>query len=133
MMTSALIVLRAYQRLISPFIGGNCRFTPTCSAYAIQALERHGALRAYAFGAHGGSFAAGHGGDVETTLSQIQPGVLFFAASKTVIEVQGFGSARAPGWRPCLMRALTVLFAAATSQAALGQPIQSPSPSAATV
>ncbi|MEE2834585.1 MAG: membrane protein insertion efficiency factor YidD [Myxococcota bacterium] len=47
MMTSALIVLvRVYQRLISPFIGGNCRFTPTCSAYAIQALERHGALRA---------------------------------------------------------------------------------------
>jgi uncharacterized protein len=38
-------VVRAYQLLLSPWIGGQCRFTPTCSAYALQALEQHGAWR----------------------------------------------------------------------------------------
>ncbi|HEX7638810.1 MAG TPA: membrane protein insertion efficiency factor YidD [Burkholderiaceae bacterium] len=41
----ALVALvRLYRLLLSPWIGGDCRFTPTCSAYAIEALERHGAL-----------------------------------------------------------------------------------------
>ena len=35
----------AYRLLLSPWIGRSCRFTPTCSAYALEALERHGALR----------------------------------------------------------------------------------------
>jgi hypothetical protein len=34
-----------YQKLISPFLGSNCRFEPSCSAYAEQALRRHGAIR----------------------------------------------------------------------------------------
>ncbi len=37
-------IVRAYQYLLSPWWGGQCRFTPTCSHYAIEALERHGAL-----------------------------------------------------------------------------------------
>jgi putative membrane protein insertion efficiency factor len=37
--------VRGYQILFSPFAGGACRFTPSCSAYALEALERHGALR----------------------------------------------------------------------------------------
>ncbi len=37
--------VRAYRLLLSPYVGHNCRFTPTCSAYALQALERHGALK----------------------------------------------------------------------------------------
>ncbi len=37
-------LVRAYRLLLSPWVGQSCRFTPTCSAYAIQALERHGAL-----------------------------------------------------------------------------------------
>jgi uncharacterized protein len=37
--------VRGYQILLSPLVGGACRFTPSCSAYAIEALERHGALR----------------------------------------------------------------------------------------
>jgi putative membrane protein insertion efficiency factor len=37
--------VRAYQLLLSPLLGGSCRYYPSCSAYAIEALERHGALR----------------------------------------------------------------------------------------
>lgn len=42
-------LVRLYQKLLSPLLnavsGPRCRFHPTCSAYAVQALERHGALR----------------------------------------------------------------------------------------
>ncbi|MCV6596068.1 MAG: membrane protein insertion efficiency factor YidD [Mangrovicoccus sp.] len=34
-----------YRLVISPLIGSNCRYHPTCSAYALEALERHGALK----------------------------------------------------------------------------------------
>jgi putative membrane protein insertion efficiency factor len=37
-------VVRAYRLLLRPWVGQSCRFTPTCSAYALQALEKHGAL-----------------------------------------------------------------------------------------
>ncbi|MBL3570308.1 membrane protein insertion efficiency factor YidD [Rhodovulum sp. BSW8] len=37
--------IRAYRLVLSPWIGFNCRYQPTCSAYALEALERHGALR----------------------------------------------------------------------------------------
>ncbi len=36
---------QAYRALVSPLIGANCRFQPTCSAYAIEALQRFGAAR----------------------------------------------------------------------------------------
>ena len=35
-------LLRAYRLLLSPWLGTQCRFEPTCSIYAIAALERHG-------------------------------------------------------------------------------------------
>ena len=38
----ALLLIRAYQRLISPAFRGHCRFTPSCSDYAREAIERHG-------------------------------------------------------------------------------------------
>ena len=38
-------VLRGYQRWISPALGPRCRFAPSCSRYAVEALERHGLLR----------------------------------------------------------------------------------------
>ncbi|MGY6632772.1 MAG: membrane protein insertion efficiency factor YidD [Alkalilacustris sp.] len=37
--------VRAYRLLWSPWVGHNCRYQPTCSAYALEALARHGALR----------------------------------------------------------------------------------------
>ena len=40
-----IALIRAYQYLLSPWWGRQCRFLPTCSAYAVEALERHGALR----------------------------------------------------------------------------------------
>ncbi len=42
----ALIVfVRIYQYVVRPIIGSHCRFDPHCSAYAIEALQRHGAWR----------------------------------------------------------------------------------------
>lgn len=37
--------VRFYKLVISPLIGANCRFQPTCSAYALEALEKHGAFK----------------------------------------------------------------------------------------
>lgn len=37
-------LVKAYRLLLSPWLGNSCRFEPTCSVYAIGALERHGAL-----------------------------------------------------------------------------------------
>jgi putative membrane protein insertion efficiency factor len=43
MIRAGLIALvRGYRLLLSPWLGSACRFTPTCSAYALAALERHG-------------------------------------------------------------------------------------------
>jgi putative membrane protein insertion efficiency factor len=43
--SALLAAVRFYQRAISPALPPRCRFYPTCSAYAIEAIERHGALR----------------------------------------------------------------------------------------
>ena len=37
--------VRAYRLVFSPWVGHNCRYHPTCSAYALEALERHGGLK----------------------------------------------------------------------------------------
>ena len=39
------LLIKAYQLLLSPFLGSHCRFTPTCSQYASEAIVRYGALR----------------------------------------------------------------------------------------
>jgi putative membrane protein insertion efficiency factor len=39
------ILIRGYQRLLSPLLGPRCRFYPSCSQYALEAVERHGATR----------------------------------------------------------------------------------------
>jgi len=36
-------IVKSYRLLLSPWIGSSCRFTPTCSAYSLQALQEHGA------------------------------------------------------------------------------------------
>ena len=42
---SCLLVVHAYRYLISPLIGHSCRYTPSCSEYALQALKEHGAYK----------------------------------------------------------------------------------------
>lgn len=43
--------VRAYRLLLSPWVGFNCRYQPTCSAYAMDALQKHGGIK--------GSYMAG--------------------------------------------------------------------------
>jgi putative membrane protein insertion efficiency factor len=38
-------LIRGYRYLLSPWLGNHCRFYPTCSAYAIIAIERHGVVQ----------------------------------------------------------------------------------------
>ncbi|MGD9330480.1 MAG: membrane protein insertion efficiency factor YidD [Desulfobacterales bacterium] len=41
----ALLIIRGYQVLISPLLGPRCRFYPTCSQYAAEAISRYGILK----------------------------------------------------------------------------------------
>ncbi|MGE5109758.1 MAG: membrane protein insertion efficiency factor YidD [Acidobacteriaceae bacterium] len=52
MKSFALVILRAYKRYLSPMMPVACRYVPTCSDYAMEAIERYGVLR-------GGAYAAG--------------------------------------------------------------------------
>ena len=38
-------LIKLYKIILSPYIGNSCRFTPTCSTYAIEALEKHGLFK----------------------------------------------------------------------------------------
>lgn len=38
-------LVKAYQRWLSPLLGNNCRFTPTCSSYTIEAINRFGVIK----------------------------------------------------------------------------------------
>lgn len=40
-----VMLIRGYQVAISPLLPPSCRYTPSCSQYAVEALQRHGALR----------------------------------------------------------------------------------------
>lgn len=40
-----IFLIRIYQYMISPFLGPNCRFYPTCSAYTLEAIETHGIVK----------------------------------------------------------------------------------------
>jgi uncharacterized protein len=40
-----IVLIVLYQRIISPWIGPKCRYTPTCSQYAIEALKKHGPVK----------------------------------------------------------------------------------------
>jgi putative membrane protein insertion efficiency factor len=45
-----MLVVRGYRLLLKPWLGSACRFEPTCSAYTLQALQQHGAVRGTALG-----------------------------------------------------------------------------------
>jgi putative membrane protein insertion efficiency factor len=42
-----IILIRFYQWVISPALGPKCRFTPTCSQYAAEALKKHGLIKGF--------------------------------------------------------------------------------------
>ena len=46
-----LLLVRIYSYVISPLLGVNCRYQPTCSEYAVEALRQHGAFRGTALAA----------------------------------------------------------------------------------
>jgi len=45
MKTILLALIKGYKLLLSPFFGTQCRFYPTCSSYAHEAIETHGAIK----------------------------------------------------------------------------------------
>ena len=44
MRTLLIAIVQLYRWFVSPLLGQNCRFYPSCSSYAVEALERHGAV-----------------------------------------------------------------------------------------
>jgi hypothetical protein len=47
---ACVIILRVYRAVISPLYGDVCRFYPSCSSYALQAIQHHGVLRGIWYG-----------------------------------------------------------------------------------
>ena len=45
MQTILIFLVKLYQKTLSLFIGGECRFYPTCSSYSIDAIREHGSLK----------------------------------------------------------------------------------------
>ena len=43
--SAVVLLLRVYKRLVSPWLPPSCRYVPTCSEYAVEAVERYGAVR----------------------------------------------------------------------------------------
>lgn len=48
---AAILLIRVYQWVLSPWLGPACRYEPSCSHYAAQAIDRHGLLRGSALAA----------------------------------------------------------------------------------
>ena len=46
----SLKLIKAYQYLISPLLGNNCRYSPSCSEYMVQAIEQYGVLKGLLMG-----------------------------------------------------------------------------------
>ncbi len=42
-----IALIKLYRLILSPYVGQHCRFTPTCSCYAIESVEKHGAWRGF--------------------------------------------------------------------------------------
>ena len=49
--TSVITAIKSYRRFVSPMLPPSCRFTPSCSLYTLQAVEKHGLLRGSLMGA----------------------------------------------------------------------------------
>lgn len=47
-----ILLIRAYQYVLSPWLGRHCRFYPSCSQYAIEAINKHGAIKGSGYVVH---------------------------------------------------------------------------------
>lgn len=45
-----IFVIKLYQRLISPFLGTNCRYFPSCSEYMVKSIENCGVIKGFGYG-----------------------------------------------------------------------------------
>lgn len=43
----SLSIIKLYQSIVSPLLGSNCRFYPSCSNYALEAIKKHGNIKGY--------------------------------------------------------------------------------------
>ena len=50
MKKAAVLAIRLYQLVLSPILGGQCRFYPSCSTYTREAIEKHGLLKGLSLG-----------------------------------------------------------------------------------
>ena len=50
MKKAVLLLIKAYKKLISPLLGNNCRFVPSCADYTYEAICRHGVIRGLLLG-----------------------------------------------------------------------------------
>jgi putative membrane protein insertion efficiency factor len=50
MKQAALLAIRLYQLVLSPFLGGQCRFYPSCSEYTREAIDKYGMLKGISLG-----------------------------------------------------------------------------------
>ena len=50
MKQAASLAIRLYQLILSPFLGGQCRFYPSCSEYTREAIEKYGLLKGISLG-----------------------------------------------------------------------------------
>lgn len=48
--TISVFLIKIYQKFLSPLLGNNCRYTPTCSQYAIEAIQKHGVIKGMLLG-----------------------------------------------------------------------------------
>jgi len=42
-----ILLIKSYQKVVSPLLGSRCRYYPSCSSYAIEALEKHGFFKGF--------------------------------------------------------------------------------------
>lgn len=71
-----IAIIGVYQKMVSPALGRNCRFSPSCSSYAIEAMAAHGLVRGLVLSVqrlgrchplHEGGYDPVPGGEVERT------------------------------------------------------------------
>jgi putative membrane protein insertion efficiency factor len=95
MRTICIYLIRTYQRWLSPMLGNRCRFHPTCSHYAISAIERFGAIYGICM-ATGRIFRCHpwNAGGVDPVPDQFQ--LRFWRKSPALVEVQPFTHSDSP-------------------------------------